>query len=348
MKDTILMMQLKAVLQFNKTKFELPCSKKSTFLFLNIIIILLSCFSSQLIFSQDIDDETVYLDSLKNPTLTENFLYYRIIKGYYSMNTTFPIYDYFKSGELEMSGTVENRAATSKTGEFIIYYKNGNKKSTSNYKKSKLIGPFYSWYENGFPKMEAEYIENTTDFNNDLKINQFWNAENKQTVIIGNGYFEEKDGKSFSKGELKNGLKQGIWSGYVENQKIDYAENYLNGKFISGLSIDIDKIQHAYDILEIKPTPKNGIKNFYKFLEKNFKLSDEVESNNINGVIVATFIVEIDGTLDHIQITKSLSPSLDKEMIRVLKTSPKWIPGQKKGISTRNSYRIPLTISKNH
>lgn len=342
------MMQLKVVLQYNKIKFKLPCSKKSVFLFLNTLIILLSCFSTQLIFSQNIEDETVYLDSLKNPTLTENFSYSRIIKGYYSMNTTFPIYDYYKSGELEMSGTFENRSATSKTGEFITYYKNGNKKSISNYKKSKLIGPFSSWYENGSPKMESEYIENKTDLTNDLKINQFWDTENKQTVINGNGYFEEKDGKSFSKGELKNGVKEGIWSGHIENQKIDFAENYVKGKFISGLSVDMDKIQHSYDVLEVKPTPKNGIKNFYKFLEKNFKLTDEVESNNINGVIVATFTVDIDGSLDHIQITKSLSPSLDKEMIRVLKTSPKWIPGQKKGISTRYSYRIPLTIGRNN
>lgn len=45
------------------------------------------------------------------------------------------------------------------------------------------------------------------------------------------------------------------------------------------------------------------------------------------GKVVATFIVETDGTISHITIRKSLTPDCDNEAIRLIESMPKWKPG---------------------
>ncbi|TRX22496.1 hypothetical protein FNW25_14405 [Flavobacterium franklandianum] len=56
--------------------------------------------------------------------------------------------------------------------------------------------------------------------------------------------------------EIKNGFKDSTWVGKDKKLKITYTENYNNGDFISGVSIDSNKEEHKYTVSEIRPIPK--------------------------------------------------------------------------------------------
>lgn len=95
--------------------------------------------------------------------------------------------------------------------------------------------------------------------------------------------------------------------------------------------------------VEVKPEFEGGVSNFYKYVGNNFKRPE----NELYGEIKAFFIIETDGSLSDIEIIKNdLGISAEKELIRVLKSCPKWIPGYDKGIPVRVKSVIPVRLKK--
>ena len=59
---------------------------------------------------------------------------------------------------------------------------------------------------------------------------------------------------------------------------------------------------------------------------------------------VAQFVIERDGSIGNVKVTKSVDPSLDREAIRLLQSMPRWIPGKKDGVAVRVKYTVPITF----
>jgi hypothetical protein len=308
--------------------------------------ILFSLFFLPLIlFSQNSNQKKIYLDSIWKETTEGNHKYYRIIESYDSQTELYKIKDYYKSDILQMEGHSNTVDVTSKEGRFVFYYENGYKKSIANFNKNRVIGKNEEWYENGTKKSEGEYYESKKGFNSNHKLYQYWNTEGKQTVTDGNGYFEEKGEGYSNAGNIKNGLKEGIWKGEY-NKKSKYIEEYKNGEIVSGISTDEDNNEYKYKVLESKPEPKGGIQDFYKYIGKNFITPKGLE--NIRGKIFTTFIVDKDGKIVEPKTIKSLLEPLDQEAIRVITSYPQWIPAKQRGQYVRVLYSIPITLAGNN
>ena len=65
----------------------------------------------------------------------------------------------------------------------------------------------------------------------------------------------------------------------------------------------------------------------------------------MSGKVYVTFVVEKDGSLTDIKVIRDIGFGTGKEAIRVLKSSPKWTPGEKNGKKVRVLYSIPITIN---
>lgn len=297
------------------------------------------------IYSQNNLDKTIYYDSTWTETNDKNFHYYRIVKDYHTDKDLYKIYDYYKSGVLQMEGISKTKDYLSKEGEFTYYYENGNKKSKSNYVKSKLIGLHEEWYENGLKKLEGEYLNSEDRITNVLKINQFWNRDNEQTVKNGEGFYEEIEINFSESGNVKEGLRDGIWKGENDKRKRKYVEKYKKGRLISGQSTDEENNNYEYNEIETPPIPKNGINDFYKFLAKNYVIPKGHEKTK--GKIYTQFIVEKDGSIVETKTIKSLNTELDQEAIRVIKSYENWVPAKQRGQFVRVLFSIPISLAGN-
>lgn len=60
------------------------------------------------------------------------------------------------------------------------------------------------------------------------------------------------------------------------------------------------------------------------------------------GIVFISFIVEKNGKLSDITIIHGITKSLDKEALRVIRLSPRWIPAKLKGKSFRCRYTVPV------
>lgn len=93
--------------------------------------------------------------------------------------------------------------------------------------------------------------------------------------------------------------------------------------------------------IEVKPEFPGGIQEFYKYIAKKFRTPNKLNSG---GKMLVEFVIDKDGSIVDINVTKDLGYGTDKEIIRVLKKCPKWIPGMQNGKNVRVFYRLPLSI----
>ena len=105
----------------------------------------------------------------------------------------------------------------------------------------------------------------------------------------------------------------------------------------------IDEI--FYGIVDVKPLfdGKDAEEEFRKFVNENKKYPPEALENDISGRVFVEFIIEIDGSISNVRILRALDPLLDAEVLRVVKSSPKWTQaGVHNGKTVRVSYQFPF------
>jgi TonB family protein len=89
-----------------------------------------------------------------------------------------------------------------------------------------------------------------------------------------------------------------------------------------------------------------GEKKMYEFIRNELIYPHAAKMRSIQGRVFATFIVERDGQITHIQILKGLGGGCSEEVIRIIKAMPKWIPGiAPNGEIVRSEYRMPFKFS---
>ncbi len=64
------------------------------------------------------------------------------------------------------------------------------------------------------------------------------------------------------------------------------------------------------------------------FLEKNLNFQDIKPQETVFGRIVVSFVVNEDGSLSNVRISRGANPYIDNIVINVFKNMPKWKPGK--------------------
>ena len=86
-----------------------------------------------------------------------------------------------------------------------------------------------------------------------------------------------------------------------------------------------------------------GIKKFYEYFNSNFDISYDKE--DIARPFLVSFIINTDGSLSDIKFLRGINEEMNNEASRVLKLSPKWIPGEVDGKKVKAFYSIPIKIT---
>ncbi|KQM75019.1 hypothetical protein ASE74_03320 [Pedobacter sp. Leaf216] len=103
----------------------------------------------------------------------------------------------------------------------------------------------------------------------------------------------------------------------------------------------------VYDFTSLEKTPDypGGIKKFYEYLGREIKYPEVAKRNSTQGKVFVSFVVEKDGQLTDVKVTRSLTPETDAEALRVLEKSPRWNPGLINGRPVRVKYNINVNFS---
>jgi periplasmic protein TonB len=124
-----------------------------------------------------------------------------------------------------------------------------------------------------------------------------------------------------------------------ENVKTDSAGS-ANGEVADGTgSSDATGI---YTTLDVYPKFPGGPQALLFFLRSNIRYPSASLKSGIQGEVMVLFIVEADGAITNVSVSKGISKECDEEAMRVFKRMPKWDPGRRNGKSVRVLVRMPV------
>jgi len=101
--------------------------------------------------------------------------------------------------------------------------------------------------------------------------------------------------------------------------------------------------EEIFVIVEDMPTFKGGdINRFREWVQKRVRYPELAAENGIQGRVFITFVVETNGTVSNVSITRSVDALLDEAAKEAVAASPKWEPGMQRGRPVRVRYSIPI------
>lgn len=100
-----------------------------------------------------------------------------------------------------------------------------------------------------------------------------------------------------------------------------------------------------WNIVEYEPEFPGGMKEFYHYVALNLRYPQEARSKKIEGKVNVQFIISEDGSVGELSVVKGIGGGCDEEALRVIKGSPKWIPGLHHGKPVKVRMNFPLTFT---
>lgn len=100
----------------------------------------------------------------------------------------------------------------------------------------------------------------------------------------------------------------------------------------------------VFTVVEEMPRFPGGESALMEFIAKRIKYPVLAQENGIQGRVIASFIVEKDGSISDPEVVRGVDPSLDAEALRVIGLFPQWTPGKQRGMAVRVKYTIPVTF----
>lgn len=97
--------------------------------------------------------------------------------------------------------------------------------------------------------------------------------------------------------------------------------------------------------VEEMPVFPGGDAELLRFIAEATIYPEAAKLKGIQGKIIVKFCITATGSITQISIAKGVSPDLDAEAIRVVKTLPEFIPGKQDGKPVPVWYMIPITFT---
>ena len=94
--------------------------------------------------------------------------------------------------------------------------------------------------------------------------------------------------------------------------------------------------------LEKPPVFQGGEAELYKFLGENISYPDSAKIYGVRGTVIATFVVNKNGSISDIVILRDIGRDCGKEVRRVLSLMPAWVPGEANGHKVKVRYTLPV------
>ncbi|NJK82733.1 MAG: energy transducer TonB [Saprospiraceae bacterium] len=98
----------------------------------------------------------------------------------------------------------------------------------------------------------------------------------------------------------------------------------------------------VYTFVQKKPEFLGGESAMLAFIYANITYPKIARENDIMGMVVIRFVVEKDGLITNLEALKDIGGGCADEAIRVIKTMPKWNPGEQNGNPVRASFILPV------
>ncbi len=115
------------------------------------------------------------------------------------------------------------------------------------------------------------------------------------------------------------------------------------GDLDKGVEPDDNKVYSTAG-LQVQPEYPGGMDAFYKYVMNNFNIPEVDRDMQVR--VFVSFVIEKDGSMTNIKVTRDPGYGMGKEAVRVLKSMKrKWSPGVQNGKNVRASFSLPIILN---
>lgn len=98
------------------------------------------------------------------------------------------------------------------------------------------------------------------------------------------------------------------------------------------------------DFPDVEAEFPGGYEAWKKYLLNELKYPEISLEMGHQGIVYISFVIEIDGTVTDVKIIRGVSFDIDREAKRVIRKSPKWVPGRISKTNVRTRLAIPINF----
>jgi TonB family protein len=155
-----------------------------------------------------------------------------------------------------------------------------------------------------------------------------------------------QNGKQEFEGEYKKGASDGQWKWYFDNGQLSAIEDFSSGTktestYYNQLGVECNDGRCG----DVTAMFKGGEDAFFNYLKSELKYPATAITKS-SGQVWVRFKITKRGKIEALKVTKSVSPALDAEALRVIKKMPDWYPSKKHNQPVDVFIEIPLSFTK--
>lgn len=102
--------------------------------------------------------------------------------------------------------------------------------------------------------------------------------------------------------------------------------------------------EKVYDTVDEKPEFALPGTTYTSYIMANLHVPSLAKLENASSKVLVSFVVEKDGSIREVSVVRPSSPSLDREVVNLVRLMPKWKPGKLNGNPVRVRQFLPITV----
>ncbi|HTF21242.1 MAG TPA: TonB family protein [Chryseolinea sp.] len=101
---------------------------------------------------------------------------------------------------------------------------------------------------------------------------------------------------------------------------------------------ETDPLESTYEFAY----PAGGKRQYKQYLEKSLQYPREALLNNVEGRVTVQFAIETTGSLVDFKVIKGIGSGCDEEVIRLIKSGPKWTPTKRDEVAEKSVIKVRM------
>jgi periplasmic protein TonB len=108
---------------------------------------------------------------------------------------------------------------------------------------------------------------------------------------------------------------------------------------------DVVQEEPVFVVVEENATFQGGdLNTFRTWVMEHTKYPESAREMGIEGRVIVQFVINSTGHIENVKVLRELDPACDQEAIRVIKSSPKWVPGKQGGRAVKQQFVLPIVF----
>jgi len=142
-------------------------------------------------------------------------------------------------------------------------------------------------------------------------------------------------------------LSNAMFDVQVETLEVDVNAYIAQG--MAAVEETVEEEAIPYVAVEQKPkfvlSGKDvGEKGFSRWIAQQLRYPEAAIEQELRGRVLCSFVITAEGKVTEVKVLSGVHPLLDKEAVRVISSSPQWIPAMQRGQAVAVVYQVPVVF----